>query len=278
VRRFVKTAHGRPEPWAGVDRLKMALYTGLDAFMTRLATDRIVAVSADLRTELISRLPASRVALIRNGIDPHEIRITTPRPIVRETLGLPADAPIFGSVGRLMPVKGLTYFLSSAPRTLEELPAARFLIVGEGPLRPELEERTRALGIETAVRFLGFRRDVIDLLNAIDVFVLPSLSEGLPMALLEAMALGKLIVASAVGGIPEVLHGEHAWLVPPRDPRALTEACLRAHAACTKPPDAAARKAREDQMIRAASNMIRDTRVLYEELTGRQGIGSAGGR
>jgi len=100
-------------------------------------------------------------------------------------------------------VKGLGYFLKAARALLKALPEARPLIIGDGPLRSDLERRAWGLGIAHAVQFSGFRTDVFNVLNALDVFVMPSIHEGLPMALLGASALGKPIVASAVGRIPE---------------------------------------------------------------------------
>ncbi len=110
VRWFVKTMHGQKEPWQGIDPLKMSFYMGLDYLGNRLSTDRVIAVSSDLYADLVSRLPARRVKLIRNGVDPARIKPTMPRTVLRRQMGVTEDTPIFGTAGRLMPVKGLDYF------------------------------------------------------------------------------------------------------------------------------------------------------------------------
>jgi protein-tyrosine-phosphatase len=130
-------------------------------------------------------------------------------------------------VGRLSPVKGHSSLLRAARLVLHEQPRAKFLIVGDGPLSAELRALAVELRIDGACLFAGHRTDVHDLLSAIDVFVLPSLSEGIPMALLEAMALGTPVVATAVGGIPEVIrHRVNGLLVYSGDERALADACV----------------------------------------------------
>ena len=274
VRSFVRTAHGRMEPWEGIDRPKMNLYAALDHLVDRYAVDRVIAVSSDLYQDLASRLPAGRVALIRNGIDPRRVEaIVQPREL-RQQLGLAQENPLFGTVGRLTPVKGLEYFLQAARRILVLLPDAQFLIVGEGPLQPELQRRARELGIERAVSFLGFRPDVPDITNMLDVFVMPSLHEGLPLALLEAMVLGKPIVASAVGGIREVLHDPRGWLVPPGDVGALQDACLEALAAARNGSRAGVTPGRLQEVGNLASAMCERTRALYRELVPQTGRGS----
>ena len=267
VRRYVKTEHGRVEPSRAWDGMKMSVYRRVDQWVARRASDRVIAVSLDLYRHLTTCLPEGRVVLIRNGVDPRRIVVGVSPAEVRRRLGIGEDAPLFGTVGRLVPVKGLAYFLEAARGLLEVLPEARFLVVGDGPLRPELERRARELGIARAVKFSGFRADVLDIVNALDVFVMPSIHEGLPMALLEATALGKPIVASAVGGIPEVLDDLRGWLVPPRDVPALTRACLTA---VTTDHDAV-RPKRRREVVELAQAMCAQTCDLYRDLAGRNG-------
>jgi glycosyltransferase involved in cell wall biosynthesis len=162
-------------------------------------------------------------------------------------------------------VKGLSYFREAARGLLEAYPDARFLIVGEGSVRSDLEDAARALGIAHAVRFAGFRSNVFDIVNALDVFVMPSIHEGVPMALLEAMALGTPVVASAVGGIPEVLDGRRSWLVPPRDVPALMPACQVALTSRRdSAPPVAARST--DQLAVLGQTMCAKTCALYCDL------------
>jgi L-malate glycosyltransferase len=265
VRWYVKTEHGRIEPSSGWGGAKMSLYRWLDHWVARRATDRVIAVSLDLYRHLAASMPDGRVALIRNGLDPRRVAVTASPAEVRRRLGISEHAPLFGTAGRLVPVKGLGYFLETARGLLETLREARFLIMGDGPLRSDLERRARELGIAYAVQFVGFREDVLDVVNALDVFVMPSLHEGLPMALLEASALGKPIVASAVGGIPEVLSNLHGWLVPPGDVPALTRACLTA---VTSGQDSGrgATTTRVNQIAELAQAMCAETCALYRDL------------
>jgi glycosyltransferase involved in cell wall biosynthesis len=119
------------------------------------------------------------------------------------------------------------HLLRAARTVLNRLASARFVFVGDGPLRNELLITAAELQLGAACAFPGARRDIYDVMSAMDIFVLPSLNEGIPMSLLEAMALGRPVVASAVGGIPEVIQdGVNGRLVPPGDPEALAEACL----------------------------------------------------
>lgn len=271
VRRFVRTEHGHTEPFHGLDGLKMAVYEGLDHLFARWGTHTIITVSRDLHSALVRHLPRTRVALIPNGLDPGRVVLSTPPARLRDQLGIGHDAPVFGTAGRLVPVKRLTAFLGAARAVLDKQPEARFLIAGEGPLRADLEEAARKMGIQGAVSFLGFRRDVPDLINLMDVFVLPSLSEGRPMVLLEAMTLGKPIVASAVGGIPELLA---AWpaasLVPPGDERALTEACLHALSVARSPSAPGRDPSTLLEAHRAYVRMCDQTHALYQGLIERK--------
>jgi glycosyltransferase involved in cell wall biosynthesis len=135
---------------------------------------------------------------------------------------------VVGSIGRLNEQKGHRYLLDAAPAVLRAHPDARFLIVGDGDLAEPLRRQAQALGLADRVVFAGHRGDVPEMLGAIDVLCLPSLYEGTPLALFEAMAAGKAIVASAVDGCAEVLaDGTTGLLVPPRDPAALGAAVVR---------------------------------------------------
>ncbi len=149
------------------------------------------------------------------------------RPAKRTALGASEDALLIGSVGRLAEQKGYRYLLEAAPAVLQRFPAARFLIVGEGPLRAELEAQAQALGISTQVIFAGGRGDIEELLPCLDLFVSPSLWEGLPAVILESMAAKVPVLATAIPGTQEIIaHGRNGWLVPPANPVALSQAIL----------------------------------------------------
>jgi len=224
----IRTVHGWSEALSGWDWMKFQVYDTLDTVILRCFADRIIAVSRRVadRLEESGHNPAAVVPL-HNGVVLHHVRPARARDEVRQAIGIGQDAPLIGTVGRLAPVKGQAHFLQAARLMLAREPEARFLIVGNGPLKTDLINTATGLGIDRACLFLGARTDVYDLVSAMDVFVLSSLDEGIPMALLEAMALARPVVATAVGGVPEVVaHRRTGLLVPPRDDRALAEACL----------------------------------------------------
>ena len=188
--------------------------------------DRLICVSEEGRStfEAIGIHPG-KLRTVRNGIGLLPAPVDARR--VRARVGMAAQARIVLTVGRLTTQKGHRYLIEAIPKVLESEPRAEFLLVGEGPLEPDLRGRAAKLGIEQNVRFLGHRRDVPQLLAASDLFVLPSLFEGLPLALLEAMAAGLPVVAARACGIKEVVQeGATGRLVPVQDPGALTDAIL----------------------------------------------------
>ena len=233
-------------------------------------TDRAIAVSGSTRDFLVRErhVPAERVRVIWNGAPLLEFApVSRDRAReVRATLGLPRDARVVGAIGRLNEQKGHRYLLEAAPAVLRAHPDARFLIVGDGDLAEPLRRQAQALGLADRLVFAGHRGNVPEMLGAIDVLCLPSLYEGTPLALFEAMAAGKAIVASAVDGCAEVLvDGTTGLLVPPRDPAALSEAVVRALAepGLLERLETAAREASRDYDI---DTTVRRIESLYDEV------------
>jgi glycosyltransferase involved in cell wall biosynthesis len=211
---------------------RMPVYQGLaDRILARF-TDRAIAVSGSTRDFLVRErhVPAKRVRLIWNGAPLAEFAPAPPAAALatRRELGLPAEAPVVGSIGRLSEQKGHRYLLDAAARVLPGRKDARFLIVGDGDQMEPLRRQADALGIAPSVVFAGHRTDVPAVLGTLDVFCISSTYEGTPLALFEAMAAGKAIVSTAVDGCREVLEdGVTGLLVPPRDPDALASALSR---------------------------------------------------
>lgn len=187
-------------------------------------TSKVVAVSDDTRLQMQRCLKTgpAKTEVIVNGVE--DISGATG---LKGALGLPDSSLVVGFVGRISPEKGPLYLVEAAGRVLSQRPEARFVFIGEGESRTACEQRGRSLGIGASMLFTGYRTDARRLLPSLDVCVLPSLREGTPLALLEAMAASRPIVASCVGGIPEaVRHGESGLLVAPGDVAALAEAIL----------------------------------------------------
>lgn len=197
------------------------LVAGIERFLGRLST-RLVAISPAQKRDLVERFrvaPSGKVAVVPLGIDLAPFQEARADPALKEGLEIPRGAPVVGIVARLEPVKDVASFLEAARIVAEARPDARFLVVGDGPLRGELEERSRALGIAEKTVFLGMRGDAARLYPLMDVVCLTSRNEGTPLSLIEAMAAGRATVACAVGGVPDLLEdGRAGVLVPPGKP------------------------------------------------------------
>lgn len=187
-----------------------------------------IAVSQATKQDWVKQtgLAASRITTVHNGVDVERFRRTRDKGKARRMLGLPDDGRvIIGGVGRLHPFKGFTYLIDAFASIASLDQSALVAIAGSGPLDQSLKEQANRLGIGERVRLLGQCDDVSLVYDALDVFVLSSLCEALPFALLEAMSHGLPVVGTTVAGVPEVIvSGETGFLVPPRDPAALAEA------------------------------------------------------
>lgn len=216
---FVGTVHGKNYFW---EKIRRRL-----AFRAIARTGTLVAVSQDLKRFIIEKvdIPDSRIRLVYNGVqrNPSVCKADVER--CRTQLGIKAGDLVIGSVGSLYPVKGHQYLLDAMPMILKQHPKSFLLLIGRGELEMPLKEQAKHLGIEMRVHFLGLRQDVPTLFALMDVFVLPSLSEGLSMALLEAMDAGKPVVATSVGGNSELIdHEQTGLLVQTKDANALAKA------------------------------------------------------
>jgi glycosyltransferase involved in cell wall biosynthesis len=180
-------------------------------------TASVVVVAESVRDFYIRQVHAdpAKVDVIHNAVDWATLRTTMSRDETRRSLGVPIDVPVIAVIGRLSEQKGHTYLLDALAHT-SGLADVHAVFAGDGDLRDSLRARASALGLSARVHLVGVRRDVGNLLNAIDVFVLPSLWEGLPLALLLAMGAGVPVVATTVSGVPEVVEtGRTGLLVPP---------------------------------------------------------------
>jgi glycosyltransferase involved in cell wall biosynthesis len=190
--------------------------------------DCFICASDAIRKMLVADgVPEPRAVTVHEGIDLGRVEAAPPAAL-HEELFLPHGSPIVGNVGALVPHKGQRHFIEAAALVVRQVPDARFVIAGEGELRPTLERLIREHRLEKHVLLAGFRPDVLSLHKAFDIFVMSSITEGLGTSLLDAMAAGKPIVATTAGGIPEVVvDGETGTLVPPRDHQAMADAIVR---------------------------------------------------
>ncbi len=211
----VATAHSRFD-------LGKKLLLRMQPRLIAAGVNRYLAVSRAVADQLCNDfgIPASKVQIVHNGIPFASFNVSA-NTTLRAGLTRGTAHPVVLMVGRLDKQKGHRYLIEAA----QQVPEAMFVLAGDGPDQAALEARARALGVESRILFLGYREDIPDLLASCDLFVLPSLSEGLPLSILEAMAAGKPVIASAIGGNDEVItHGENGFLVPQADPAALTDA------------------------------------------------------
>lgn len=221
--KIIFTEHGRHYPDAR--RPKRVIFNQFLNFFTC----SITGVSEFSINSLVEyeALPRGKMKVIYNGIRTELFDMPVDRQAKRKELGLSLEDKVIGIIARLEPVKDHAMLLRAFEKVVKKIPEAKLLIAGDGKLKDSLQSLARNLRIEKSVFFLGVRRDIAELLKALDVFVLSSLSEATSVTLLEAMAAGIPIVATKVGGSPEiVMDGKTGLLVPRSDDKAMAEALI----------------------------------------------------
>lgn len=264
VRAVVATVHNSLMDYE-VGRLRRRVYVEVLRRTIRLA-DRVICVSEALRRHVLEDIgvPEGKTVTVYNGIDPEFSARAGNGAAVRAQFGIGRN-PLVIVIGRLTEQKGHRYLLEALPPLRAEWPGLRCLIVGEGPLREELVARAKGLQVDDCALFVGVREDIPDILAAADLVVLPSLSEGFPFVLLEALAMGRPVVASRIPGVDELIqHGRTGWLAPAGQPAALAAAigqALRDPARARELGRAGARLVRERF---TAARMVAETVAVYE--------------
>ncbi|MFW6156077.1 MAG: glycosyltransferase family 4 protein [Armatimonadota bacterium] len=213
-----------------VTRSRRLIFRILERLAGRLTHLLVCTCEGEREIAVRNRIvPPGRAAVVRTGVD---LKRFHPRPHahrIREELDLPARHRIVGTVGAIVEQKGHRSLVEAAPAVIEEMPHTTFVIVGSGELREELEARVNELGLGRRFRFLGYRDDVPRVLATFDLFVMPSLWEGMPYALVEAMAVGVPVVGSDIPGIADIVRPRQTGrLAPPGDPESLADTILRA--------------------------------------------------
>ncbi len=230
---------------------------------------RFVAISRAIQDILIGiGVPSERIRLVPSGV---ELNRGTPGEGrgFREELGLAEDQPLIGNIGHLADHKGQRYLVEAVPLVLRDFPRAKFVIVGHGELEVELKARADALGLGGHLFFAGFRRDMAAILDALDVFVLPSHLEGLGTVVLEALAARKPVVATRTGGVPDIIEdGREGLLVPSRDPKALASALSRLLSDSELARTLAEEGHRKVEQNFSVDRMVEGNLELYWELAG----------
>ena len=254
-----------------------------EIFLSRTTDALVLVCQSDLARAKRHRLaPRDRLVTIPNGLDIGPGGDPPPASDIGRIIGAGSGGPVVGTVARLHRQKGISHLLRAAPKILAAVPGTRIVVVGEGPLGGKLRRRAAALGLEGRFIFLGESEDARRIMSLFDVFVLPSLWEGLPFVLVEAAALGKPIVASAVDGVPEIIdNGKTGILVPPGDAEALANAVI---SLLSDRPSAAAMAAAAKALIPPRFPLRRTIEQhqslylrLYHQKTGREtGIPSSG--
>ncbi len=220
------------QPWIGFahgytdDNRKVRLYNRIDRAVLRCA-DRIVTVSDSLRVSLIrSGIREDKIRLIYNAIEPTDAGPAMEATELKKRHGISADQRVVGVIGRLSPEKGQLVFLKAMKKAIRGCPKLIALLIGEGQDQAMLKDYCTENGLSEHVVFPGYQENIHDYYQIIDLLVLPSLSEGLPNTVLEAMSFGIPVLATSVGGVPEVIGNENGVLVRPNDSEALSDAMI----------------------------------------------------
>lgn len=261
--RVAYTEHNQIYRANRLQRLKFLAYL-------RLA-DEVCTCSKDLEQFFREKLRIRRpIRVLYNGIDGGRYARVDGGPVRRE-LGLTDEHLVVGTAVVLSEQKGIRYLVEAAKDVCAKEPRARFVVAGDGPLRKDHQDQVKAAGLEDRFKFLGYRGDIPQVVSSFDVHVLPSLWEGLPLSLLEALAIGKPVVATKVGGNPEVVvDGENGRIVPPKDPAALAQALLQILGDPAFRRDVAARNVARFKSTFSLEAMMASHGALYEAMaTGR---------
>jgi glycosyltransferase involved in cell wall biosynthesis/GT2 family glycosyltransferase len=271
-------------PWRlATEHLDLQLAIGKRAgvrtkkFVKRVMTfclDYTIPVSQANKQLLVEdyRVNPYRLKLILNGVDVNRFAFSASgRRAIRQSLGIGPEQTLIGTVARFNFQKGHQYTVEAIPSILKSCPQARFLFVGEGPTQARLADRVRQLGLQPYVTFAGAREDIPEILSALDIFLLTSLYEGLPLSILEAMAVGLPVVATSVSGTPEAVTEQHTGLlIPPEDSQAVASAVVR----LVKDPESRRRMGANGRKLVHRrfdkSLMVGQVEHIYQNLVDRQ--------
>jgi len=264
----ITTVANLVEGWFEVNPLQLYVYKKIQRKAEKVF-DHFICVSEYLADNLIHQheLEKTKISTIYNGIDLDYFNAALEFPRKRNELLREGEEILIGAIGRLVAEKGLEYLLECMPEVLKRFTQLKLLVVGDGPLKTHLEKRVLSLGLKDNIIFTGFRSDIREVLSCLDILILPSLLEGFPMIILEAMAMAKPIVASDIPGIREqIIDGKNGILVPVKDSNALAIAIINilAERKVAENIGLAARKTVDEKF--SIERMVAETESLYLSL------------
>jgi len=242
----------------------------LTNFLLSRRCSRIISVANGVKADVLRNnwhMPAEKVAVLENSVDYARFAgVSVEKSEARRMLGLSPGAFVFGTVGRLAPTKGLGFLIEAFSRTKEHVPSAQLVLLGDGLSRAQLERQALETSCGDSIHFLGHKDNIEQLYRAMDVFVLSSIAEGMPRAILEAMAAGVPCIATEVGGIPEIINSpEVGLLVRPKDPLDLARAMVELAEATGDQLQKVAEKASDRVRRLYSHDVVREKlRKLYE--------------
>ena len=259
---LVSTAHGFTE-----STLKLKFYKYIDAFALR-RFDRVIAVSEKMRDDLIKlKVPEKKVTIIHNCIDLKQNQKEMAFGCTKKDLGLDDDQKVILAIGRLSAEKNFGLLLRAFSRILSDFPTTMLLLAGDGPDRHMLENISDELGITDSVTFLGYYKNAHTLIPMSDCIAISSIREGLPIVLLEAMAAGQTVVATAVGGIPEVItDGANGILVEPDNVSSMAKGLKSVLSGAIDQKKLAAAAIRKIETSFTPEKMLEETTTVYRDL------------
>ncbi|HWI54349.1 MAG TPA: glycosyltransferase family 4 protein [Desulfobacteria bacterium] len=232
------------------------------------ATSKIITVSAALKNDLVRNfgIPEKKIVPIYNGIDLKKYLTPVDGRKAREKYGFSPDTLTVGTLARMAPQKGLEYFIRAIP-LIEQNDDTRYIVAGDGPLLPSLKALAGELGLGEKLSFTGFVENVPEFLSCLDIFVVPSIAEGLSITTIEAMSAGLPVVASRTGGLPELVkHGETGLLVEPRDPVKLAQAVTDLLSNRDKRQVMGSRANKKASAMFNLEKMVGETCRIYDEI------------
>ena len=274
VPHLVRTQHGHPEPYSVVRNMKHWCVLIADRLAAKYSAAQIVSVSSDLGEYWKKHVNPRNVTVLRNAVDFERVSSRFSPAEARQRLGIPGDSFVVGIAARLEGIKRHDLFLATAKYLAERIPKSTFIIAGGGRQKESLQRLIVESGLQERVALLGERNDVYDVLRAMDILLICSDHEGIPMVMLESMVLGVPVVSRKVGGIPEVIRdGVNGILVSSDRPEDLGRACL----SIAKQPrlQADLTQAARDEIQRrySAEKHARTIVELYQTICRRQAVG-----